>query len=197
MCELFKDFPDLLRAVDWGVFGFEGRDGKQSTIWIGSDGASTPCHMDTYGCNLVAQIYGKKKWTLFTPSETHKLYPTRLPYEESSIFSQVNVTSPDLHTFPEFAKAEKHEASLEISFNVSCNVIQFVNIQKIYQKAYSSAISLFSLTMLWSNEFVSVYTPQPKNDNTAFATFGGSKNFKYTRWSEFFWDLEFLRHPVV
>ena len=47
MSELFKDFPDFLTAVDWGVFGFEGRDGRQSTIWVSSEGASTPCHMDT------------------------------------------------------------------------------------------------------------------------------------------------------
>ena len=147
MSELFKDFPDLLQAVDWSVFGLEGRDGNQSTIWIGSDGASTPCHMDTYGCNLVAQIYGKKKWILFPPNETHKLYPTRLPYEESSIFSRVNVTNPDLHTFPEFAKAEKYEVRLvENKLFTWCQlqlVSQFVNRwkQKIYHTVHSSAIS--------------------------------------------------------
>lgn len=111
MSELFKDFPGFLTAVDWGVFGFDGRDGRQSTIWISSDGASTPCHMDTYGCNLVAQIYGKKKWTLFSPNDQHKLYPSRIPYEESSVFSQVNIASPDLDTYPEFSKAEKYEVS--------------------------------------------------------------------------------------
>ena len=45
--------------VDWSVFGFDGRDGTQSTYWLGSQGANTVCHYDTYGCNLVAQIYGR------------------------------------------------------------------------------------------------------------------------------------------
>jgi len=47
------------QMVDWSVFGFNGRDGAQSTYWLGSQGAYTVCHYDTYGCNLVAQIYGR------------------------------------------------------------------------------------------------------------------------------------------
>ena len=49
----------LRQSVDWSMFGFDGRDGGDSTMWIGSAGAHTPCHYDTYGCNLVAQIYGR------------------------------------------------------------------------------------------------------------------------------------------
>lgn len=64
-------------------------DGRHSTLWIGVAGASTPLHQDTYGCNIVAQIDGVKHWTLFAPHETPRLYPTRLPYEESSVFSSV------------------------------------------------------------------------------------------------------------
>ena len=109
MAELFKDFPHLRQSVNWGCFGFPERSGDESTIWIGSAEASTPCHIDTYGCNLVAQIYGKKKWTLFPPSETPNLYPTRIPYEESSVFSQVNITNPDFSRFPAFASAVQYE----------------------------------------------------------------------------------------
>jgi len=47
------------QMVDWSVFGLSGRDGTQSTFWLGSRGAYTVCHYDTYGCNLVAQIYGR------------------------------------------------------------------------------------------------------------------------------------------
>ena len=109
MAELFHDFPHLRQSVNWGSFGFPERSGNESTIWIGSKEASTPCHMDTYGCNLVAQIYGRKKWILFPPIETPKLYPTRIPYEESSVFSQVDVTNPDLSKFPSFAEASQYE----------------------------------------------------------------------------------------
>ncbi|XP_068715407.1 HSPB1-associated protein 1 homolog isoform X3 [Montipora foliosa] len=113
MAELFHSCPDLRQSVNWGAFGFPGRCGDESTIWIGSKEASTPCHLDTYGCNLVAQIYGRKKWTLFPPSETPNLYPTRIPYEESSVFSQVHMTYPDLSRFPTFASATRYEVILQ------------------------------------------------------------------------------------
>jgi len=111
MAELFKEFPILRKAPEWGKLGFPEVSGDQSTIWIGSEGTSTPCHLDTYGCNLVAQINGKKRWHLFSPSETRKLYPTRIPYEESSIFSQVNIKYPDLCKTPEYSTAVKYQVS--------------------------------------------------------------------------------------
>jgi HSPB1-associated protein 1 len=58
-------------------------------IFLGTPGAYTPCHYDTYGFNLHAQIQGHKRWILFPP--TAELCPTRLPYEESSVFSQLDV----------------------------------------------------------------------------------------------------------
>lgn len=106
--------------------GFPERGVEDSTLWIGSSGAHTPCHLDTYGCNIIAQVYGKyvfyyyiqqnesiqyivalknmvlqidkfiplfsirKRWLLFPPSETNNLKPTRVPYEESSIYSNIN-----------------------------------------------------------------------------------------------------------
>lgn len=48
-----------VQDVDWSVLGLNGRDGKDSTLWIGSAGTYTPCHQDTYGFNLVAQISGR------------------------------------------------------------------------------------------------------------------------------------------
>ncbi|KAG8432143.1 hypothetical protein GDO86_016685, partial [Hymenochirus boettgeri] len=88
---VFKDREDLLQGVKWSDFGFDGRDGKESTLWIGSSGANTPCHVDTYGCNVVLQVEGRKTWHLFPPEDTPCMFPTRRPYEESSIFSKVNV----------------------------------------------------------------------------------------------------------
>ena len=46
------------QCVDWSPFGFTGRDGTQSTFWLGTAGSNTVGHYDTYGCNLVAQIHG-------------------------------------------------------------------------------------------------------------------------------------------
>lgn len=45
--------------VKWAEFGFGGRDGQESTLWIGTEGANTPCHQDAYGYNLVLQVQGR------------------------------------------------------------------------------------------------------------------------------------------
>ncbi|MED6244564.1 hypothetical protein ATANTOWER_016355 [Ataeniobius toweri] len=110
---LFQDQPFMFEDVKWSEFGFEGRNGKESTLWIGTEGANTPCHLDTYGCNLVLQVQGRKRWHLFPPEDTAKLSPTRIPYEESSIFSQVDVLHPDLGKFPGFHGARAHIVTLE------------------------------------------------------------------------------------
>ncbi|XP_053554052.1 HSPB1-associated protein 1 isoform X2 [Bombina bombina] len=112
LAEVFKDKSDLLQDIVWADFGFPGRDGQESTIWIGSTGANTPCHLDTYGCNLVLQVEGRKTWYLFPPENTAHLYPTRIPYEESSIFSKVNIVNPDSTRFPLFSGACPHVVTL-------------------------------------------------------------------------------------
>lgn len=45
--------------VCWSALGLQDIDGHDSTLWVGSKGASTPCHYDSYGFNLVAQIQGR------------------------------------------------------------------------------------------------------------------------------------------
>ncbi|GFO21821.1 hspb1-associated protein 1 [Plakobranchus ocellatus] len=100
MKDMFQDSPAIFSHVEWSAFGLPEFDGSDSTIWIGSEGANTPCHQDTYGFNLVSQIYGRKLWILFPPEDDQFLYPTRVPYEESSVFSAANVRSPDLVSFP-------------------------------------------------------------------------------------------------
>ncbi|XP_069411813.1 HSPB1-associated protein 1 isoform X2 [Ovis canadensis] len=109
---LFEDKTDIFQDVIWSDFGFPGRNGRESTLWIGSLGAHTPCHLDTYGCNLVFQVQGRKRWHLFPPEDTPFLYPTRIPYEESSVFSKINVVNPDLKRFPQFRKARRHMVTL-------------------------------------------------------------------------------------
>ena len=104
--EKFANNKALVEAVDWSVFGFPCRDGNDSTLWIGSKGSYTVCHQDSYGCNLVAQIRGRKRWVLFPPEDGDCLYPTRLPFEESSVFSTVNILRPDLGKHHRFAQAQ-------------------------------------------------------------------------------------------
>ncbi|XP_075285933.1 HSPB1-associated protein 1 [Opisthocomus hoazin] len=112
IARIFEDKPEIFQDIRWSDFGFPGRSGKESTLWIGSEGANTPCHLDSYGCNLVLQVQGRKRWHLFPPGDTSCLYPTRIPYEESSIFSKVNVANPDLKRFPEFRNTTAHVVTL-------------------------------------------------------------------------------------
>ncbi|XP_075037274.1 HSPB1-associated protein 1 [Mixophyes fleayi] len=109
---IFSDRPEILQTISWADFGFPERDGRESTLWVGSLGANTPCHIDSYGCNLVLQVEGRKKWHLFPPEDSTYLYPTRIPYEESSIFSKVNVVNPDQIRHPYFCDAHPHVVTL-------------------------------------------------------------------------------------
>ncbi|XP_078035361.1 HSPB1 associated protein 1 isoform X2 [Augochlora pura] len=93
MNEWFMDKPEIIESVNWKRFGFE-KTGNESTLWIGSKGAHTNCHQDSYGCNLVAQIHGRKQWLLFPPSATYLLHATRIPYEESTVYSKFNFFCP-------------------------------------------------------------------------------------------------------
>ncbi|XP_040458806.1 HSPB1-associated protein 1 isoform X3 [Falco naumanni] len=112
IARIFEHKPEFFQDIRWSDFGFPGRSGKESTLWIGSEGANTPCHLDSYGCNLVLQVQGRKRWHLFPPGDTSFLYPTRIPYEESSVFSKVNVANPDLKRFPEFRNTTAHIVTL-------------------------------------------------------------------------------------
>ncbi|XP_014479730.1 PREDICTED: HSPB1-associated protein 1 isoform X2 [Dinoponera quadriceps] len=89
MQEWFNDKPEILASLNWRKFGID-KDGSDSTLWIGSKGAHTNCHQDSYGYNLVAQIHGRKEWLLFPPSSSNFLEPTRIPYEESTVYSRFN-----------------------------------------------------------------------------------------------------------
>lgn len=91
--DMFDLFPnEILKVINWSVLGLD-RDGFDSTFWMGTAGAYTPCHYDTYGFNLVAQVFGRKRWILFPPTDSLFLEPSRIPYEESSVFSRLDILS--------------------------------------------------------------------------------------------------------
>lgn len=114
MHEWIQDKPDLITSLNWYRFGIE-KDGYDSTLWIGNKGAHTNCHFDSYGCNLVAQVHGRKQWLLFPPSSTNELNPTRIPYEESTIYSEFNFFCPT---------STEEEAILKLSQKVKSVVLE-------------------------------------------------------------------------
>ena len=42
MAELFP--KEILDKFDWSFTGLTGRNGHDTTLWIGTKGAHTPCH---------------------------------------------------------------------------------------------------------------------------------------------------------
>ncbi|KAG5452308.1 aminotransferase [Clonorchis sinensis] len=83
------------------------------TFWLGSSGSNTLCHYDTYGVNIVVQVFGKKHWTLFPNSDTPYMYQTRLPLEESTVFSEINFPIPDYRKHPLLAQTSPRSVVLE------------------------------------------------------------------------------------
>lgn len=55
----------------------------------------------------------RKLWILFPFTDSKYLYPTRIPYEESSIFSDVNIENPDLVKHPLYSKTHPYHIVLE------------------------------------------------------------------------------------
>lgn len=88
-----RDCPGNLEdGIDFSVFGFPEIK-EDIAMWLGSAGAHTPCHYDTMGRNVVVQVFGKKRWILFKPDT--KLHPTRIPFEETSVYCTENFFSPN------------------------------------------------------------------------------------------------------
>jgi len=83
--------------------------------WFSGPGARTWLHYDNNYChNLNAQITGKKRCSLFPPSELRQLYPFPLGGgNPAHNCSQVDCEAPDLGKFPGFERAERWDAELE------------------------------------------------------------------------------------
>uniref|UniRef100_W8CBC2 HSPB1-associated protein 1 n=1 Tax=Ceratitis capitata TaxID=7213 RepID=W8CBC2_CERCA len=85
--------PKSLRdGIDFSRLGFSEGSNDYS-FWLCSAKTNTPCHYDSYGCNIVVQVYGRKSWLLFPPKTP--LTSTRIPYEESSIYCEENLFAPN------------------------------------------------------------------------------------------------------
>jgi ribosomal protein L16 Arg81 hydroxylase len=76
------------------------------SLWFGPGNTVTPLHFDLQN-TLLAQAYGRKRVTLFSPDDTPWLYNERGGY------SSVDPEQPDLDRYPRFAQASPHTVVLE------------------------------------------------------------------------------------
>ncbi|KAM7541179.1 hypothetical protein Aperf_G00000029109 [Anoplocephala perfoliata] len=108
-----SSFLSLCNDVPWHSLFSNLPESPGSTFWLGTDQSQTACHYDTYGINIVIQVFGKKRWIFFPPSDSAFLYPTRLPLEESTVFSRVNFQCPNFIFFPLILNSHPRVVTLE------------------------------------------------------------------------------------
>jgi hypothetical protein len=82
-----------------------------SNVWIGSEGNVTRCHYDMQD-NLLAQVVGRKRVTLFPSGNLRSMYP-RSPFANKSNFSRVDVMRPDFERFPRFRGVGAYQTQLD------------------------------------------------------------------------------------
>lgn len=80
-------------------------------LWIGAAGTSSDLHFDMTH-NLVAQLRGRRRVTLFSPDQRGALYPYPLR-SLNAHHSQVRLDAPDLQSFPRFSEARRETVWLE------------------------------------------------------------------------------------
>jgi hypothetical protein len=75
----------------------------QVKVWLGQAGTVTPLHRDVPH-NLNVHLTGRKRWLLFSPGESRRLYPRGL-FSGMPNFASVDPERPDLARHPQFAGA--------------------------------------------------------------------------------------------
>jgi hypothetical protein len=79
-------------------------------MFIGGAGQKTLLHTDQ-PCNLYVQVFGEKRWHLFSPKDSALMYPEIS--NTAYIKSPVDVDRPDFIKYPLFRYADAYEAYLE------------------------------------------------------------------------------------
>ena len=77
-----------------------------SSFWFGPAGTVTPLHHDTLML-FHTQVVGRKRWRFISPLQIAHLY------NYNNVFSPIDLDRPDLHRYPDFAKAQVLEVIVE------------------------------------------------------------------------------------
>jgi hypothetical protein len=106
-------FMDTAAAgILWGDFGIDERylDPTKARecvcFWFGPRATVTPLHRDLSNI-LFCQIRGRKRFTLISPFDSHRVY------NEVGVFSEVDCEDPDLERFPRFSAVQKQALVLD------------------------------------------------------------------------------------
>ncbi|OBI76397.1 cupin-like domain-containing protein [Mycobacterium sp. E740] len=96
--------PELWPDVRFPAFVDEDKFAAVN-LWFGPGNNFTSLHYD-YADNFLTQVRGKKQVMLCPPREITRVYPYPFGYVGNNL-SQVNVASPDLTQFPDWADADR------------------------------------------------------------------------------------------
>ncbi|NET74474.1 MAG: cupin-like domain-containing protein, partial [Sphaerospermopsis sp. SIO1G2] len=103
-------FPELLPDIEIPDY-MSRKSFMVANIWIGTGGNTTPLHWDA-AQNILCQIRGRKKLSLFAPNQTEFLYPHSVDSKAPHL-SYVNIDKPDVEKFPKYQDSQKIECVLE------------------------------------------------------------------------------------
>jgi hypothetical protein len=117
-------------------------DGKERTfLWFGPGGTITPLHHDLMNV-FVAQIFGRKRFTLIAPEQTPYLY------NETGVYSEVDCGKPDYATYPLFREVRP------ISFIMSPGDVLFLPVGWWHWvRALDTAIMVSYINFKFPNEY--------------------------------------------
>lgn len=103
-------FPELLEDLDFDPLVLGAAPLFSINFWYAAAGHLTPLHYDVYE-NFLNQIVGRKRVTLFSPSDQKYLYSTT----EGDAYGRrtVNPFDPDDEQFPNYRRATPIEFVLE------------------------------------------------------------------------------------
>jgi hypothetical protein len=96
-----REFPEL--AADLPSLPYLGRAKAHPHLWFGSEGNLTPLHYDMAN-NLFGQLYGRKRFLVFDPFESDRLYPRPARSKHHNL-SELDPEQADLARHPRFAEA--------------------------------------------------------------------------------------------
>jgi hypothetical protein len=89
---------------------FPQSESESVRFWFSAPKQRSTIHNDNYD-NLNAQVYGKKRFLLFSPEQHRYLYAQKL--NPACWISPIQPDEPELDAFPEFRNAEALEVALE------------------------------------------------------------------------------------